>query len=86
MEILNSPYVCCREDAVSPLHPIPHVGGHARVGLEDNLYLDRGVMAKSDAEQVSKMVRIAKELGFQPATPNEARKILNLKGLGKVNF
>jgi uncharacterized protein (DUF849 family) len=62
------------------------LGGHARVGLEDNLYLDRGVIAKSNAEQVSKMIRIAKELGFKPATPNEARKILNLKGLGRVNF
>jgi uncharacterized protein (DUF849 family) len=56
------------------------------VGLEDNLYLDKGVIAKSNAEQVSKMIRIAKELGFKPATPNEARKILNLKGLGRVNF
>lgn len=62
------------------------LGGHARVGLEDNLYLDRGVIAKSNAEQVSKVIRIAKELGFEPATPNEARKILNLKGLGRVNF
>jgi len=62
------------------------LGGHARVGLEDNLYLDKGVIAKSNAEQVSKMIRIAKELGFKPATPNEARKILNLKGLGRVNF
>jgi uncharacterized protein (DUF849 family) len=62
------------------------LGGHARVGLEDNLYLDKGVIAKSNADQVSKIIRIAKELGLEPATPNEARKILNLKGLGKVNF
>ena len=62
------------------------LGGHARVGLEDNLYLDKGVIAKSNAEQVSKIIRIAKELGLEPATPNEARKILNLKGLGRVNF
>jgi uncharacterized protein (DUF849 family) len=62
------------------------LGGHARVGLEDNLYLEKGVMAKSNAEQVSKIIRIAKELGLEPATPNEARKILNLKGLGRVNF
>lgn len=62
------------------------LGGHIRVGLEDNLYLEKGVLAKSNAEQVSKMVRVAEELGFKPSTPNEARKILNLKGLGKVNF
>jgi uncharacterized protein (DUF849 family) len=62
------------------------LGGHARVGLEDNLYLDKGVIGKSNAEQVSKIIRIAKELGLEPATPNEARKILDLKGLGKVNF
>ena len=62
------------------------LGGHARVGLEDNLYLDKGVIAKSNADQVSKIIRIAKELGLEPATPNEARKILNLKGLGRVNF
>lgn len=62
------------------------LGGHARVGLEDNLYLDKGVMAKSNAEQVAKIIRIARELGLEPATPNEARKILNLKGLEKVNF
>ena len=62
------------------------LGGHARVGLEDNLYLDKGVMARSNAEQVAKIIRIARELGLEPATPNEARKILNLKGLEKVNF
>jgi len=62
------------------------LGGHARVGLEDNLYLSKGVIAKSNAEQVSKIIRIAKELGFEHATPNDARKILNLKGLERVNF
>jgi uncharacterized protein (DUF849 family) len=62
------------------------IGGNVRVGLEDNLYLDKGVMAKSSAEQVAKIARIAKELGVAPATPDEARKILGLKGLGKVNF
>ena len=61
-------------------------GGHARVGLEDNLYLEKGVLAKSNAEQVSKMIRIARELGMEPATPAEAREILHLKGLDKVDF
>ena len=54
------------------------MGGHVRVGLEDSLLVDRGVMAKSSAEQVEKIVRIMGELGFEPATPNEAREILGL--------
>ena len=62
------------------------IGGNCRVGLEDNLYLDRGKMAKSNAEQVVKMVRIARELGIDPATPDEARQILGLKGMDKVNY
>jgi len=62
------------------------LGGNCRVGLEDNLYLDKGKMAKSNAEQVAKMVRIAQELGIEPATPEEARKILGLKGIDKVNY
>jgi uncharacterized protein (DUF849 family) len=62
------------------------IGGNCRVGLEDNLYLDKGQMAKSNGEQVAKMVRIARELGVEPATPDEARKILGLKGLAQVNY
>jgi uncharacterized protein (DUF849 family) len=62
------------------------LGGHVRVGLEDNLYLEKGRMAKSNAEQVEKIIRIARELGIEPATPDEARQILGLKGLDKVNF
>jgi uncharacterized protein (DUF849 family) len=60
--------------------------GHARVGLEDNLYLSKGVLAKSNAEQVEKIIRIAVELGLEPATPEEGRMILGLKGLDQVNF
>jgi uncharacterized protein (DUF849 family) len=56
------------------------------VGLEDNLYLDKGQMAKSNGEQVAKMVRIARELGIEPATPDEARNILGLKGIAQVNY
>lgn len=55
------------------------LGGHARVGLEDNLYIERGKLATSSAEQVEKIKRICKELGIQPATTDEARQILNLK-------
>jgi uncharacterized protein (DUF849 family) len=62
------------------------IGGHTRVGLEDNLYLEKGVMAKSSAEHVAKMVRIGKEFGLEPATADEARSRLGLKGLGGVNF
>ena len=62
------------------------MGGNARVGLEDNLYVEKGRMAKSNAEQVEKIVRIARELGIEPTTPNEARKILGLKGLDKVKY
>lgn len=60
------------------------MGGNVRVGLEDNLYLGKGVKAKSNGEQVEKIVRIAKELDIEPATPDEARKMLNLKGSDKV--
>ena len=62
------------------------IGGNCRVGLEDNLYLDKGQMAKSNAEQVAKLVRMARELGVEPATPDEARKILGLKGIEQVNY
>jgi len=62
------------------------LGGHVRVGLEDNLYLEKGKMAKSNAEQVAKIIRIARELGLEPATPDEGREILGLKGLDKVAY
>jgi len=62
------------------------LGGNCRVGLEDNLYLEKGKMAKSNAEQVAKIIRIARELGIEPASADEARKILGLKGMDKVNF
>lgn len=61
-------------------------GGHMRVGLEDNLYLSKGALAKSSAEQVEKAIRIARELDLENASPDEAREILGLKGPGKVNF
>jgi uncharacterized protein (DUF849 family) len=62
------------------------IGGNVRVGLEDNLYLEKGLMAKSNAEQAAKIIRIARELGLEPATPDETRQILGLKGMDKVNF
>ncbi|MCB2229010.1 MAG: 3-keto-5-aminohexanoate cleavage protein [Desulfarculaceae bacterium] len=62
------------------------MGGNARVGLEDNLYLEKGVLAKNSGEQVAKIIRIAREFGIEPATPDEARQILGLKGLDQVNY
>jgi uncharacterized protein (DUF849 family) len=62
------------------------MGGGVRVGLEDNLWLSKGEMAKSNAELVEKMVRIAREFGYEPATPDETRELLRLKGRDKVNF
>ncbi len=62
------------------------MGGHVRVGLEDNLYVSKGVLARSNAELVEKIIRIMQELSLEPATPTEARKILGLKGLAKVNY
>jgi len=53
-------------------------GGHARVGFEDNVYLSKGVLAKSNGELVEKAVGIADEFGRGIATPNEARKILGI--------
>ena len=55
------------------------MGGHVRVGFEDNLYLEKGVLAKSNGELVAKFVRLAKELGREVATSAEAREILSLK-------
>jgi len=62
------------------------MGGHVRVGLEDNIFIERRVLTKSNAELVEKAVRIAKELGREIATPDDARSILGLKGKDKVNF
>jgi uncharacterized protein (DUF849 family) len=62
------------------------LGGGARVGLEDNLWLSNGEMAKSNAELVEKMIRIARELGFEPYTPDETRQVLKLKGRHRVSM
>ena len=62
------------------------MGGNVRVGLEDGLYLRKGKLAESNAEQVEKIVRILGELSREPATPEETRERLDLKGLDAVNF
>jgi uncharacterized protein (DUF849 family) len=60
------------------------LGGNVRVGLEDSLFIGRGRLASSNAEQVKKIVRILAELGLEPATPDEARATLKLKGRDRV--
>lgn len=62
------------------------MGGHVRVGLEDNLYISQGVLAQSNAEQVLKVRRIVEELGRVVATPDEARAMLDTKGAAAVRF
>jgi len=55
------------------------MGGNVRVGFEDNVYLSKGVLAKSNAELVTKMARIIRELGKDIATVDDAREILNIR-------
>ncbi len=62
------------------------MGGNVRVGLEDSLYIGRGKLAASNAEQVAKIRRIIEELGYEAATPAEVRTMLGLKGADKVKF
>jgi 3,5-dioxohexanoate:acetyl-CoA acetone transferase len=62
------------------------MGGHVRVGLEDSLFISRGELAESNAQQVAKIRRIVEDLGSEVATPDEAREILDLKGGDRVNF
>ncbi|SLN55178.1 3-keto-5-aminohexanoate cleavage protein [Ruegeria meonggei] len=62
------------------------MGGNIRVGLEDSLFISRGKLAESNAQQVAKIRRIVEDLGSQVATPGEAREILDLKGGDRVAF
>ena len=62
------------------------MGGNVRVGLEDSLWLGRGQLAKSNAEQVSKARRMLEELGLAVASPDDARQMLKLKGGRNVGF
>ena len=62
------------------------IGGNVRVGLEDSLYIGRGKLAASNAEQVAKIRRIIEELGYEVATAKEARAMLGLKGADRVKF
>ncbi len=62
------------------------MGSHVRVGLEDGLFLGKGQLAQSNAEQVIKIKRILGELSLDVATPAETRGLLGLKGLDKVGW
>ena len=62
------------------------LGGNVRVGLEDSLFIERGQLAISNAQQVEKAKRILAEMGLEPATPVEAREMLGLKGGDRVEF
>ena len=54
------------------------MGGHIRVGMEDNIYYSKGVLAKTNAQFVERIVRITGEYGREIATPDEARQILSI--------
>jgi uncharacterized protein (DUF849 family) len=62
------------------------LGGNVRVGLEDSLWIGPGELAKSSAVQVRAARQIIEGLGYEVATPDEARQILKLKGRYEVNF
>ena len=62
------------------------LGGNVRVGLEDSLMIGRGELAVSNAQQVTKIRTVLEELGYEIATPDEARAMLALKGADKVGF
>ncbi|MWB78143.1 3-keto-5-aminohexanoate cleavage protein [Pseudooceanicola sp. 216_PA32_1] len=62
------------------------MGGNVRVGLEDSLWLKKGRLAKSNAEQVTAVRGILEGLGLEIATPDEARALLQLKGADRTNF
>ena len=62
------------------------MGGNIRVGLEDSIWIARGELAKSNAQQVDKARKLVEGLGLEVATPAEAREILRLKGGDRVGF
>jgi uncharacterized protein (DUF849 family) len=62
------------------------MGGNIRVGLEDSIWIERGKLAETNAQQVEKARRLVEGLGLQVATPDEAREMLALKGGDRVNF
>jgi uncharacterized protein (DUF849 family) len=62
------------------------MGGHALIGMEDNLYIGKGQLVKSNGEMVENMVRIMSQLDREPTTPQETRDMLKLKGKEGAGF
>ena len=62
------------------------LGGHVRVGLEDSLWIGKGRLAESNAQQVQKIRGVVEDLGREIATPDDARRMLGLKGLADVTL
>ena len=65
--------------AMEILYAAVALGGHVRVGMEDNVLYTKGILAESNAQFVERAVRVIREFGSEPATPDEARAILGLK-------
>jgi uncharacterized protein (DUF849 family) len=84
----NFRWSCCAVGRVQlPLMCVAHaMSGNVRVGLEDNLYMGPGRLAKNSGEPVEALVRIARELSLEIANPDEAREILGLKGKQGVGW
>jgi uncharacterized protein (DUF849 family) len=80
--ICAAPALCTRTFATQSAL----LGGNVRVGLEDSLYIDRGELSTSNAQQVLKIRAIIEALGLEAATPTEARALLKLKGRDQVKF
>lgn len=62
------------------------MGSHVQVGLEDSLYLEKGILAENNAQQVAKIKRILNELSLEVVAPDEARQMLELKGIENTAF
>jgi 3-keto-5-aminohexanoate cleavage enzyme len=79
----DSMFNCCAVGAAQiPITTLSVImGGQARVGMEDNIYASKGVLAKSNAQLVARSVKIIRDLGFEIATPDEAREIIGLPKL-----
>ncbi|MBX6343128.1 MAG: 3-keto-5-aminohexanoate cleavage protein, partial [Thermomicrobiaceae bacterium] len=60
------------------------MGGHVRTGLEDNIYYRRGELATSNAQLVERLARLIREFGREVASPDDARRILGLKGMAQT--
>ena len=75
-----------RRGANATCHHSQPDGWNVRVGLDDSLFISRGELATSNAQQVAKFRRIVEDLGNQFASPGEAREILDLKGGDRVAF